>query len=131
MKQIPPVPIPPSGCALINQAVLAQCGATDGVQDSPEFVANPLLCHFDPFVCPAMPERPEQRFLTAQQIQTVLAIYKGPTDGRTGKSLFPGFTGSETLWGAIAPTARPAASRSPKATSNTSSSAIRTGTTSP
>jgi feruloyl esterase len=98
--------IPPADYALINQAVLAQCGATDGVQD-PGFVANPRLCHFDPSVLECASGQ-STGCLTAQQIQTVLAIYKGPTDGRTGESLFPGFEpGSETLWGAITPTGSP------------------------
>jgi feruloyl esterase len=98
--------IPPADYALINQAVLAQCGATDGVQD-PGFVANPRLCHFDPSVLQC-PNGQSSGCLTAQQIQTVLAIYKGPTDGRTGESLFPGFEpGSETLWGSITPTGTP------------------------
>lgn len=98
--------IPPEDYAVINQAVLAQCGATDGVQD-PGFVANPALCHFDPSVLQC-PSGQTTGCLTARQIQTVQAIYKGPTDDRTGESLFPGFEpGSETLWGAITPTGSP------------------------
>jgi feruloyl esterase len=95
--------ISPEDFTLINQAVLAQCGALDGVQD-PGFVANPALCHFDPSVLQCAGGQTTD-CLTEKQVQTVLAVYKGPTDGRTGQSLFPGFEpGSETLWGAITPT---------------------------
>jgi feruloyl esterase len=98
--------IPPADYTLINQAVLAQCGATDGVQD-PGFVANPALCQFDPSVLQCTNGQ-TTGCLTAQQIQTVRAIYKGPTDQRTGELLFAGFEpGSETLWGAITPTGTP------------------------
>ena len=95
--------IPPADYALINQAVLAQCGDTDGAQNLGS-VGNPRLCHFDPSVLQC-PSGQSTDCLTARQIQTVLAIYKGPTDGRTDKLLFPGFEpGSATLWSAITPT---------------------------
>ncbi|HEY1412480.1 MAG TPA: tannase/feruloyl esterase family alpha/beta hydrolase [Rhodopila sp.] len=98
--------ISPEDFTLINQAVLAQCGALDGVQD-PGFVANPALCHFDPSVLQCASGQTTD-CLTEQQVQTVRAVYQGPTDGRTGQSLFPGFEpGSETLWGAITPTGTP------------------------
>jgi feruloyl esterase len=98
--------ISPEDYTLVNQAVLAQCGALDGVQD-PGFVANPALCHFDPSVLQCVSGQTTD-CLTDKQIQTVLAVYKGPTDGRTGQSLLPGFEpGSETLWGAITPTGTP------------------------
>jgi len=92
--------IPPADYALINNAVLEQCGREDGVAD-PGFVANPPACRFNPEVlqCVAGSNAP---CLTNAQIATVRKIYAGPIDQRTKQRLFPGFEpGSETGWSAI------------------------------
>ena len=99
--------IPPAKFALINSAVLAKCGSQDG--SAQPFVNNPLACRFNPATlqCP-VGTADAATCLTAPQVETVRAVYAGPTDARTGLSLFPGFEpGSETLWGALTPTGQP------------------------
>lgn len=99
--------IPPAKFPLIASAVLAKCGGQDG--SAQPFVNNPLACRFNPAVlaCPAG-TADAATCLTPAQVDTVRAVYAGPTDQRTGLSLFPGFEpGSETLWGALSPTGQP------------------------
>lgn len=98
----PAATIQPSQYALVNQAVLAQCDGEDGVSD-PGFVADPLLCRFDPGVLLCKPGS-SANCLTSAQVSTVARVYAGPIDQRTGYRLFPGFEpGSEPLWSALTP----------------------------
>lgn len=85
--------IPPNKFALIHQAVLKACDASDGIRDG--ILSSPQSCHFNPAVlqCKAQ-EAPD--CLTGAQVAALRAIYQGPRDPRTGKSLFAGFEpGSE------------------------------------
>ena len=88
--------IPAPKFALIHKAAVEACDADDGVKDG--IISSPGRCHFDPAVlqCKAG-DQPD--CLTAAQVTAVRAIYQGPHNPRTGKSIFPGFTpGSEAMF---------------------------------
>jgi hypothetical protein len=79
--------------AALHKAYLAQCDEVDGLKDG--IVSAPRACKFDPVVvqCKAG-DAPD--CLTADQVQTMRAVYDGVRDPKTGKLLFPGFPpGSE------------------------------------
>jgi feruloyl esterase len=93
--------LPPAKVAVLAKAVLDACDALDGVKDG--LVSDPEHCHFDPAVL-ACKAADAPNCLTAPQVETVRAIYAGPTDPRTGKSLYPGLAkGSEALWNGLSP----------------------------
>jgi feruloyl esterase len=85
--------IPRQKFSLIHQAALEACDASDGVKDG--IISSPPSCHFDPAVLQCKGgDAPD--CLTAPQVAAVRAIYQGPRNPRTGKSIFPGFSpGSE------------------------------------
>jgi hypothetical protein len=88
--------IPPQKFAFVHKAVVAQCDADDGVKDG--IVSSPRKCRFDPAAlqCKAG-DQPD--CLTGPQVAALRAIYQGPHNPRTGKSIFPGFeVGSETMF---------------------------------
>jgi feruloyl esterase len=88
--------IPPQKFGFVHKAVVAQCDANDGVKDG--IVSSPQKCHFDPAAlqCKAG-DGPD--CLTAPQVAALRAIYRGPHNPRTGKSIFPGFElGSEAMF---------------------------------
>ena len=88
--------IPPQKFALIHKAAVQACDADDGVKDG--IISFPQSCHFDPGVlqCKAG-DGPD--CLTAAQVGALRAIYQGPRNPRTGKSIFPGFEpGSEAMF---------------------------------
>jgi hypothetical protein len=79
--------------AAVHKAYIAQCDEADGLKDG--LVSAPRACRFDPAVvqCKAG-DAPD--CLTADQVQTMRAIYAGPVDPKTGKLVMPGFPpGSE------------------------------------
>jgi hypothetical protein len=85
--------------AALHKAYIAQCDETDGLKDG--IVADPRACRFDPVVaqCKAG-DAPD--CLTADQVQTMRAIYAGPVDPKTGKPVLPGFPpGSELQLAAL------------------------------
>lgn len=85
--------IPRSKFAMIHQAVLKACDGADGVTDG--IVSSPQMCHFDPasLQCRSS-DGPD--CLTAAQVTALRAVYQGPRDPRTGRSIFAGFEpGSE------------------------------------
>jgi feruloyl esterase len=88
--------IPPSKFAMIHKAVVAACDANDGVQDG--IISAPRSCHFDPAALQCKQgDAPD--CLTAPQVAALRAIYAGPINPRTGKSIFPGFEpGSENMF---------------------------------
>lgn len=88
--------IPPQKFAFVHKAVVAQCDADDGVKDG--IVSAPRKCRFDPAAlqCKAG-DQPD--CLTGPQVAALRAIYEGPHNPRTGKSIFPGFeVGSEAMF---------------------------------
>ncbi len=83
----------PAKMAALHKAYVDQCDDADGLKDG--IVSAPRACKFDPAVaqCKAG-DAPD--CLTADQVQTMRAIYDGVRDPKTGKQLFSGFPpGSE------------------------------------
>src|SRR3954452_16047484 len=72
--------LPQAKLAVAHKAYLAQCDAADGLADA--IASDPLACRFDPAVVQCKgADGPD--CLTADQVQTLRAIYGGPRD-RTG-----------------------------------------------
>ena len=91
--------VTPPKLAALHKAYLAQCDASDGLADG--IVSQPRACRFDPAAaqCKAA-DGPD--CLTADQVQTMRAIYGGVRDPKTGKPLLPGFPpGSELQLAAL------------------------------
>jgi feruloyl esterase len=92
--------IPPPKFAMMHAAVVDACDALDGVRDS--VLDDPRRCRFDPatLLCVGA-DGP--RCLTAPQVAAAKDIYAGPTNSRTGETIFPGIElGSEKSWVPIA-----------------------------
>ena len=88
--------IPPPKFAAIHKAVVQACDGDDGVRDG--IISAPRACHFDPGVlqCKSA-DSPD--CLTAPQVAALRAIYQGPRNPHSGKSIFPGFSpGSELMF---------------------------------
>ncbi|HLK51579.1 MAG TPA: tannase/feruloyl esterase family alpha/beta hydrolase [Bryobacteraceae bacterium] len=82
---------------LVQDAVLKQCDGLDGVVDG--LIADPRRCHFNPkaLLCKG---GDASNCLTAAQESAVRKIYAGPSNPRTGASLYPGmYPGGELGWG--------------------------------
>jgi feruloyl esterase len=90
-------PIPPAKLPAIQNAVLAQCDALDGVKDG--LIEDPRACRFDP--APLLCKAGEaSNCLTEAQVATLRKIYSGPKNPRTGKQIFPGWpVGAEAVPG--------------------------------
>jgi feruloyl esterase len=85
--------------ALVNSAVLAQCDARDRVEDG--VLTDPTACNFNPrdLVCRGSAT---DTCLAEPKVTALEKIYAGPSNPRTGVSLYPGLEpGSETGWGLI------------------------------
>ncbi len=81
--------------ALLNQAVLAQCDARDGVKDG--LLADPRSCRFDPssLLCR---ESESDSCLTAPQVEAAKAMY-APAKTKSGEMIYPGLQpGTELAW---------------------------------
>jgi hypothetical protein len=79
--------------AVAHKAYIDKCDETDGLKDG--IVSAPQACSFDPGVvqCKA---GDAADCLTADQVQTLRAIYAGPVDPKTGKPVLRGYpAGSE------------------------------------
>ncbi|HYA18661.1 MAG TPA: tannase/feruloyl esterase family alpha/beta hydrolase [Bryobacteraceae bacterium] len=93
----PETSLPPEKLELIQNAVLEQCDALDGVKDG--LIADPRRCRFDAkkLLCKG---GDAANCLTAAQEGAVEKLYSGPVNPRTGAKLYPGFyPGSEAGWG--------------------------------
>jgi feruloyl esterase len=79
--------IPAAKIPAISKAVLAACGAQDGLRDG--LLNDPRQCHFDPetMICT---HDDSNTCLRAPQIAALKKIYAGPSDS-AGHSLFPGY----------------------------------------
>ncbi len=74
--------------ALLEQSILAQCDAADGVEDG--FLLDPRTCNFDPAALPRCAgDAAGEDCLTAAQLGAIQAVYGGPEVG--GEQVFPGF----------------------------------------
>ena len=79
--------------AALHKAYLAQCDAKDGLVDG--LASAPRGCRFDPAVAQCK-GADGPGCLTAEQVQTMRAIYGGVRDPKTGAQLLPGYPpGSE------------------------------------
>ena len=89
--------IPELKLPAIEQASLAACDARDGVKDG--ILSDPQSCHFNPYVL-LCKGHDSNSCLTAPQVATLKALYKGGVDSK-GKLITPGFLpGDEMGWGA-------------------------------
>ena len=93
--------IPPSKLPLIANAALAACDAIDGVKDG--VISEPPRCPFDPATLRCSGADVAD-CLTSSQVETVRRLYAGPTDPRTGASIYLGLPrGSEFGWDHLGP----------------------------
>jgi hypothetical protein len=86
--RMPQSEIPKSKLAMIQDAVLAQCDALDGVKDG--IINDPRACHFDPKVL-LCTSGDAPNCLTHPQLDALSKIYGGPVNPITGHSIYPGF----------------------------------------
>jgi feruloyl esterase len=85
--------------ALLKEAAIAACDATDGVKD--RVITDPRRCSFDPgtLACKA---GKTTRCLSATEVDAARRIYRGVADSQ-GRILFPGTgPGSELQWAGYA-----------------------------
>ena len=86
---------------LITAAVVAQCGGRDGGLSTDGYLNDPRDCAFNPSVLKCE-GADAPNCLTAQEVQAVKNIYKGPRNAVTGQRLYPGFEfGSEFAWSGL------------------------------
>jgi hypothetical protein len=85
--------------AALHKAYIAQCDAKDGLADG--IVSSPRACRFDPVAAQCKgADAPD--CLTADQVQTMRAIYGGVRDPKTGQQILQGFPpGSELQLAAL------------------------------
>jgi feruloyl esterase len=82
---------------LIQDSVLAQCDAMDGVKDG--LIADPRKCRFEPkeLLCKS---GATAGCLSADKVAAVEKMYSGPVNPRTGAKLYEGLNaGNELGWG--------------------------------
>jgi feruloyl esterase len=93
--------IPPSKYAMIHDAVLQACDASDGVRDG--VIENPQMCKFDykELLCKAG-DAPD--CLTKGQVETAKVMTSVLKDPKSGRVLFEGhlMPGSELGWATLA-----------------------------
>ncbi|HLG58416.1 MAG TPA: DUF6351 family protein [Vicinamibacterales bacterium] len=86
--------------ALVHDAVLNACDASDGTKDG--VLENPLACTFDPKVLTCTEGGDPAGCLTPSQVATVQKVYAGPSNPRTGAKVYAGLErGSELGWSAV------------------------------
>ena len=79
--------IPERKWVMIHNAVLNACDEIDGVKD--RVIEDPRQCHFNPDSLRCKGAEADD-CLTAPQVETLKATYKGPVNPRTGEVIFPG-----------------------------------------
>jgi feruloyl esterase len=85
--------------AILHQAALDACDASDGVKDG--VIGNPFSCRFDPAVTQCKGEDTSS-CLVPEQVEAARKIYAGPVNPRTHQQIFPGLEpGSEITWSAF------------------------------
>ncbi len=83
----------------LHKAYIAQCDGADGLADA--LASDPRACRFDPAVIQCK-GADGPGCLTADQVDTMRAIYGGVRDPRTGEQVLPGFPpGSELQLAAL------------------------------
>ena len=88
--------IPVSKFAMIHEAVLAACDATDGLKDG--LIQDPTKCHFDPHAIECK-GGDAPTCLTAAQVAAARVVMSPAKNRKTGVEIFPGFEpGTELGW---------------------------------
>ncbi|HEY4029794.1 MAG TPA: tannase/feruloyl esterase family alpha/beta hydrolase [Caulobacteraceae bacterium] len=86
----------PADLTLVNDAVLKDCDALDGVKDG--IVGDPSACHFDPAVLKCKPGQAAGSCLVDAQVVALQHLY-GEHKGSDGVvDIYPYSRGSETFW---------------------------------
>lgn len=80
--------LPQSKLPMITAAAVKACDRLDGVVDG--VINEPRACAFDPASIQCKADD-QADCLTAEQVDVVRKFYKGPTDARTGKPIYPGY----------------------------------------
>jgi len=97
MSKNPASVIPREKFAVMHNAVLQACDASDGARDG--VLENPLACRFDPQVLACKDGVDGASCLTPPQVEAAQKIYGGAKNTRTGAQMFPGLeVGSEANW---------------------------------
>jgi feruloyl esterase len=92
--------LPKEKLAILHQAALDACDASDGVKDG--VIRDSLSCHFDPAVTQCK-GTDTSACLSPEQVDAARKIYAGPVNPRTHEKIFPGLEpGSEITWYAFA-----------------------------
>lgn len=82
---------------LVNDAVVAQCDAADGVTDG--VLNDPRTCNFDPGKLQCSVGSGGGQCLSGDQVDALRKIYEGAKNPRTGASIHPTLVpGGETTW---------------------------------
>lgn len=74
---------------MIQGSVLRQCDALDGITDG--LLSNPESCRFDPAVLQCHAQVADADCLSSEQVGVLRRIYAGPSNQKTGRSIFPGY----------------------------------------
>ena len=89
----------PDTYAVLNQAALNACDATDGLKDG--IIGDPEGCRVD-LATVQCNGAPAANCLTPPQVEAARKIYLGPRHSRTGAELYsPLYPGSEPGWGQL------------------------------
>jgi hypothetical protein len=87
----------PEAASLLHGAVMNACDALDGLKDGQ--IDDPRACHFDPRKLLCRAGRAPPRCLTAEQVEVVRKLYRGPLDDAGHLLYLGGETyGSELTW---------------------------------
>jgi tannase/feruloyl esterase len=82
---------------LVNDSVLAQCDAADGVKDG--VLNDPRTCKFDPGQLQCAAGSGAGQCLSGEQVGALRKIYEGAKNPRTGASIHPSLVpGGEPSW---------------------------------
>jgi feruloyl esterase len=100
MHASPDSVIPPGKLAVLHQAALHACDASDGLTDG--IIGDPEHCHFDPVVTQCRAADASD-CLTGAQVLAARKIYQGPHNPRTHVEIYsPMYPGSELGWSLLA-----------------------------
>jgi feruloyl esterase len=97
-RRNPDAMLDPDDLRLANEAAVAACDGLDGVEDG--VIENPARCGFDPGALTCSASRTDA-CLSAEQVDTVREVYRGPSDSND-RNLYPGLArGSEAGWATL------------------------------
>lgn len=95
--------IPPQQLSMITRTVLGACVKLKAVGSDSFFSIDPYTCGWNPASIKCGVDRSTD-CLTADQVETVKKIYRGPINPATHQSIYPGLPpGSEFGWSSFAP----------------------------